>query len=488
MNYTTKFRGVCLRMKPYAKTGVEGLDTVLTGGLPIGSTILLDGAPGTGKTILGMQFLYHGAVVENEAGIYITFEEFPEQIYKEMLAFGWDIKQLEKENKLRVICISPEVLIEQMKQPNGLFERIIKEIDCKRVVIDSLNLFHFGIEDQVEKRKTVYTLRNILRKYALTSLLIHEQTTLLRENIPFVSYVVDGVIKLSLQDQQVIYRKRTLEVLKMRGCKIAEGEHIYRLTDKGIYLVPALSMYEDMVVTENRSNLTTGIATLDKLLLGGIPRGTTFILDTNSKANYKYFIASIITSRMKAGEKVVLILSNLMNIWDLEHIYRLYDVNLQEAVENGQIYFIEHYDRPMPEVYQKSVIKVNHLSNEEYKQIIHEKVEAFVLDGTLQGEKWFVFNDLNTIVSQRGKDFVKTYFTEEVAFMTSTGTTQLALSNFTEIGTETASFLERTCNGVFQTWVDGNYQFFQLKKSPQGNISPPLLVENIQSNPFIRLI
>ncbi|MEB1807278.1 MAG: circadian clock protein KaiC [Bacillaceae bacterium] len=469
-------------------TGIEGLDFILSGGFPVGSSILLDGAPGTGKTILGMHFLYNGAVINNEAGIYITFEEFPEQIYKEMMAFGWDLKQLERENKLRVICISPEILIEQMKQPNGLFEQVIEEIDCKRIVIDSLNLLHFGIDNLVEKRKTVYTLRNILRKFSLTSLLIHEQTSVNREDIPFVSYVVDGVIKLTLQDHQTIYRKRTLEVLKMRGCKIKEGEHIYRITNEGIHLVPALSMFEDMVVTENQTNISTGISTVDRLLSGGIPNGTAFILDTNSKANYKYFLASIITSRLKAGEKVVLILSNLMNLWDLEHIYALYGVDLKEMVKNEQIILVEHYDRPIPDVYQKAVIKVNDLENDHYKQTMRENVDTIVQHGTNQGEKWFIFYDLNTIVSQRGKDFIKTFFTEEVAFITSTGSTLLALSNFTEIGHETASFLERTCNGVFQTWVDGNYQYFQLKKSPQGNMSEPLLVENIQSNPFIRLI
>lgn len=92
------------------------------------------------------------------------------------------------------------------------------------------------------------------------------------------------------------------------------------------------------------------------------------------------------------------------------------------------------------------------------------------------------------LVSQRGKEFITSYFTEEVAAISAAEMTLLALTNFTEIGTETASFLERTCNGVFQTWVDGNYQYFQLKKSPQGNISRPLLVENIQARPFIRFI
>ncbi len=475
-------------MKNITTTGIDGLDCVLNGGFPVESTILLEGAPGTGKTILGMQFLYQGVIQNNEPGVYITFEEFPEQIYREMLDFGWNIKALEKENKMRVICLSPDILLEQMKSPNGLFEQIIKEINCKRIVIDSLNLFHFGMDDLIEKRKTIYTLRNILRKYTLTTLLIHEQTTNIRDEIPFESYVVDGVIRLSLQKHNHIYRKRTLEVLKMRGCKISEGEHIYRINETGINLIPALTMIEDRAVTQNHENIPTGISAIDRLLYGGIPRGSTFILDTNSKANYKYFGASIVTSRIAAGDKIIVLLSSLTTILDLEHIYRLYGIDLHELVIQEKVYFIEHYDRPIPNGYDSAVIKVGHLSNDEFRNVIQDKLGPIVEETLKRGEDWFIYQDINTLVSLRGKEFMNSYFTEEVAKTSSTNITIVALCNFTEIGPETSSFLERTSNGVFQTWVDGNYQYFQLKKSPQGNMSQPLIVENIQAKPFVRLV
>ncbi|MBU8906281.1 ATPase domain-containing protein [Desertibacillus haloalkaliphilus] len=475
-------------MNTYIETGTEGLDYILNGGFPVDSSILLEGAPGTGKTILGMQFLYHGAVNRNESGIYITFEEMPDQIYKEMQAFGWDIKKLEKENKLRVICMSPEVLLQQMKKPNGILEQIIKEIDCKRIVVDSLNLLHYGIDDQLKKRQSVYTLRNIFRKYEITSLLINEQMNRNDSEIPFSSYVVDGVIKLALEEQNTIYRKRTLEVLKMRGCRIQEGEHIYRITDSGMYLVPALSMFEDLAVTENQNNIPTGIPGLDNMLAGGIPRGTTFVLDTNSKANYKYITTSIIISRILAGEKVIMLMGSSMTYMELDHIFQLYGIELKQLVTNEEIYFIEHYDRYIPEGIQPAIIRVENLSNEEYKKVFRERLDNLVLDTIDNGQRWFIFYDLNTIVSLQGKDFINSYYTEITALINSWEMSMIALSNFTEIGKETSSFLERTSNGVFQTWVDGNYQYFQLKKSPQGNMSQPMLVENIPSKPFIRLV
>ncbi|MGF2617875.1 AAA family ATPase [Rossellomorea vietnamensis] len=475
-------------MQNFISSGIEGLDTILHGGLPEGSSVLLDGAPGTGKTILGMQFLYEGATKYNENGIYITVEEFPDQIYKDMESFGWDLKRLEKEDKLRVICMSPETLIEQMRRPNGLFEQMVKEVNCKRVVIDSLNLFHYALEDPSDKRKVIYTLRNILRKFSLTTLLINEQTSLSKNEIPFVSYIVDGVIRLSLQSHQEIYRKRTLEILKMRGCKISEGEHIYRIRHSGIHLIPALSMIEDISITTDSQMLSTGVTQLDGLLGGGIPKGSTFILDTNSKANYKYLTASIIVNRILAGENCVILMSSLTNLTDLEHLYKLFNVDLKELVRQKRIYFIEHYNRPIPPGYESSVIKVDSMENDDFNDYIRNSLAPVIFESLKTGQEWFVYCDINTLKSQRGSEFLNGFFVEEVSHANNANVTILALCNFKELGQQTSSFLERTSTGVIQTWVDGNYQYLQLKKSPIGNMSYPLIVENIEKKPFIRLL
>lgn len=162
-------------LKQPISTGIPGLDDILCGGIPPGGVVILEGEPGTGKTTIGMQFLVEGAIKHNEPGIYITFEELPEQIYDDMERFGWNLKDLERRNLLRVICIEPEILLEQMLEPNGLFEYMIKEIGCKRVVMDSISLFRLMSSEQ-EARTNVYTIRNIMRKHALTSFLL--------ENIP----------------------------------------------------------------------------------------------------------------------------------------------------------------------------------------------------------------------------------------------------------------------------------------------------------------
>ncbi|MEK4146350.1 ATPase domain-containing protein [Robertmurraya sp. FSL W8-0741] len=475
-------------MSQYTSTGIHGLDFLLNGGFPAGASILIEGLPGTGKTNLSMQFLYNGAVQYDEPGIYITFEELPGQLYKEMKAFGWDIPALERENKLRVLCISPQVLLEQMERQNGLFEQMIQEMDCKRIVIDSISLFQIG-DDSVEiKRKTLYKLRNILRKFNLTALLIQEQTAAIDPEVSYINYVVDGVIRLSLKDFKEHYRQRTLEVLKMRGRKIVEGEHIYRITDEGIQLLPAFSMVEDKSHLYESNTVTTGIAKLDQLLDGGIPHGSAFIIDTNSKANYKYLAASIAVNRLLAGESLIILLSSLSTINDIEFLYELYGVNLKEYVEKKKIFFIEHYNRPSPPGFEGAIIDVSNLDNDEYRKIIVNGLEPFTHSTLNPEEKWFVYYDLNTIVSQRGKAFLETFYAEEISRLNSAGFSVLSLSNFTELGPQLSSFVERTSNGVIKTWVEGSYQYVQLLKSPLGKMSSPLLVENINKKPFINLI
>lgn len=475
-------------MSQYTATGIQGLDFLLNGGFPTGASILIEGLPGTGKTNLSMQFLYNGAVQYDEPGIYITFEELPGQLYKEMKAFGWDIPALERENKLRVICISPQVLLEQMEKQDGLFEQMIREIGCKRVAIDSISLFQIGDESVEKKRKTLYKLRNILRKFNLTSLLIQEQTSTMDPETSYINYVVDGVIRLSLTDYKEHYRKRTLEVLKMRGRKIIEGEHIYRITDQGIHLLPAFSMVEDKAHMYNSSAVTTGIAKLDQLLDGGIPEGSAFILDTNSKANYKYLAVSIAANRLLAGENLIILLSSLSTINDLEFLYGLYGVNLKEYVAKKKIYFIEHYNRPAPSGFEGAILDVSNLNNDEYRERLMNGLDPFINASLNQHEKWFVYYDLNTIVSQRGRTFLETFYAEEISRLNSAGFSVLALSNFTELGPQLSSFIERTSNGVIKTWVEGSYQYVQLLKSPMGKMSAPLLIENINTKPYINLI
>jgi circadian clock protein KaiC len=455
----------------------------MEGGFPRGSTIMVEGAPGTGKTTLGMQFLYHGAAMDGEAGIYVTFEEFPDQLYSDMLALGWDLRKLEAEGLLRVISMSPDIFLEQIIDPGGLVEKLIREIDCKRVVIDSISLFRYGAADEEEHRRMLYRLRNILRRMNLTSLLIKERGTM-REETGFEAYIADGFIQLQLKQQMDKYRVRTLEILKMRGRRIREGEHVYRLTDDGIRLIPARSMIEDLALLNGQEKVPTGIGMLDELLEGGFARESVYLLDTNSKANYKYLIASVLANRVRAGDKVLALLSSFLTPQDLNKMLALQGLSMSEMAQEDRIFFIEHYTRPYPKDCEPNVMDVSGMDNLAYRRVLQEKIGTLV-EGS---GNWFIYYDLNTVIAERGKDYATKYFAEDSAGVKALGMTMMVLCNFSEIGPEVSAFLERTCNGVIRTWVDGAYQYMQVIKSPNGVISEPYVVETTAQAPFMRLI
>lgn len=468
-------------------SGISGIDVILRGGFLRGSAILVEGAPGTGKSTLGMQFLHHGAVEAGEPGIYITFEEFPQQLYRNMMAFGWDLKELERQKLLRVVSMKPDVFYREMKTPDGLFDTLVGELHAKRIVLDSISLFHYLNENAAATRQMIYTLCNVFRKHGLTALLLSEQIRANQDPIPFEHYVVDGIIRLALEDQMEAFRKRTLEVTKMRGCRFMEGKHIYRIAESGIHLVPALTMVEDGEVLGN-DMLPTGIGQLDKLLQGGIPQASAMILDANSKANYKYIVASILASRIKAGDCLLMVSSHIFTIAEQKELLKQFGVDLAGVARNNGVYFIEYFERSIPKEFEHCVIDVKQVDNADYDGFVHRELLSIIDKERSSGGNWFVYLDLGTVFTQRGSDFVRHFYSRDTALFRSRDITTLALCNFAEVGGETASFLERATQTVVRTWVDRNYQYLQVTKSATGRVSIPMIVQTCEEEPYIRLV
>src|SRR2546430_12306437 len=120
------------------KTGIVELDAMLHGGFLERDAVMVAGSAGTGKTTLSLQHLVNGITKFGEPGICLTFEQLPDQIYRDAENFGWDLRKLETENKLRVVCTSPDLLLDPEGEEQLLGETI-KELRPRRMVIDSLN-------------------------------------------------------------------------------------------------------------------------------------------------------------------------------------------------------------------------------------------------------------------------------------------------------------------------------------------------------------
>lgn len=216
------------------KTDIKGLDEMFGGGFLRNTANLIEGAPGTGKTTLGMQFIYNG-IQADEPGLIITFEEFPQQYYHDAAVFGWDFKELEKKGLLKVVMTSPETSRLDIERVGGMLETYVNEMGARRVVVDSISHFNRLTQDPIELRSIEFTFINALKRQGLTSILTRESPVLLGEmsaRDDQISFVVDSYTILRYVEIESAIR-RALIVLKMRGSNHAKDIRQYEITAQG---------------------------------------------------------------------------------------------------------------------------------------------------------------------------------------------------------------------------------------------------------------
>jgi len=246
-------------MLDYVPTGIPGVDKILgEQGIPRGHSILICGGPGSGKTTFAIQFLYKGATEHEEPGLYITLDEDPEDVKKNMSKFGWDLDKLENEKKLAFINVSPVRVASTEKA--GLIQlgmkefkliklleaiRIgIEEVEARRIVIDPITIFTLQYPDEIER---IYAMRDLIadfRKTGCTNLLIAElRGTGLEREHQFEEYLAQGVILLRtvMKDDKL---SRMFQVEKMRGLEVDNQPRPYNITSSGIEVYPTLTVFK----------------------------------------------------------------------------------------------------------------------------------------------------------------------------------------------------------------------------------------------------
>ncbi|KAA0548769.1 hypothetical protein FZW96_06835 [Bacillus sp. BGMRC 2118] len=461
----------------YIKTGIQELDDILFQGIPVGSSILLEGDPGSGKTTLGLQFLIEGIQKYNHSGIYISFEEAPAQIKRNMNNYNWDLDSHEKSGKLRIVGMSPDYVLEDLMSIQGLLESMIKEIDCKRILIDSITLLK-AEKNSAHMRKLLHVATNILKKHHITSILISERTN---ENTRYEHFVKDGVIDLTTETTESGERNRKLEVQKLRGVNFLEGKHLYKFKKNyGVFVVPSGRNPGEFIKGDYK---TTGLPKLDDAIGGGIAPGTKWAIPVDSRSHFRPFLSVLIASRIRAGENFVTILSESLLVEDLDRIFERQGVSLKQLAQDGRLSIVDPYNRPVSEPYKDVV--VHSLPNEEVIPFLLKKVSP--VEAVKNGEKWCYYYDLSTIITSRGEAFFRQYYPEFVALKRTLGITTFTTYNEDQISTEIKSMVEKTSNGIIRIHSD-HYQYLQILKSPAGRTSGKMIVRPIETTPYIELL
>jgi len=214
--------------------GITGFDDLVMGGLLPGNLTLVTGTTGTGKTIFGTHFLYNGAL-QGQNGVYVSFEEPPENIKANVKKFGMDFEPLERAGKIAFTRYDPY----HVEDIYELIETTVKKVGAKRVVIDSVAALGLYVRDPAELRRMIFNIALLLRKLGCTAIITTEmmpgQRSLSRFGVE--EFVSDAIVVLyyTRADSQFA---RAITVWKMRGSDHTNKVHPYRITNEGIIVYP----------------------------------------------------------------------------------------------------------------------------------------------------------------------------------------------------------------------------------------------------------
>lgn len=204
------------------KTGIPGLDKILNGGLRKNSNLLVTGAPGTGKTLMALQFVYHGAKNYGDKGIYISTEESIEDLKDYSKNLGIDLGKYEKEGKIFLYPLDPLMLKGGIASIKGLLN-VIRKKGIKRFALDSLILFRYlypnhDHDTSMEFRRHILIFLKSIKAAGVTSLIVSERKSTDMDKLHFseIDFVFDGFMILS-RVRKGSYFERVATIVKIRG-------------------------------------------------------------------------------------------------------------------------------------------------------------------------------------------------------------------------------------------------------------------------------
>ncbi|RKY05555.1 hypothetical protein DRP77_00655 [Candidatus Poribacteria bacterium] len=216
-------------------TGIDGLDELFGGGILKGTTTLVAGEPGTGKTVTALHFLLNGAMM-GEKGVYVSFQEDPNQLRQIALNFGFDLSRLESEGLVDMFYTSP-VELDIDEHIMKVMERV-ERIGANRIVIDSVGDLEAGAaRDHDRYFNYVYSMVQYFKNNVITAMLTAEMSEMFGSGLIMtgkgISHVADNVIILRYVEIESKVR-RALTVLKARGCAHSNDIREYVISERGI--------------------------------------------------------------------------------------------------------------------------------------------------------------------------------------------------------------------------------------------------------------
>lgn len=265
-------------------TGIPGFDHVARGGLPRGRATLVAGTAGSGKTVFATHFLAAGITQAGEPGVFVTFEDSPEDLRRNMLGFGWNIADWEREGRWAFVDATPEPVgttpIVGSFDLGGLLSRVehvVRRTGARRVALDSLSALFMQYSDATLLRSELHRLVSRLKELGVTIVFTGERTEDYGDVTRFgvEEFVADNVVLLRnvLTDER---RRRTLEILKIRGATHERGEVPFTVHREGIVVIPMTA--SRLTQSSSTVRVSSGVPELDRMCHGGFFRDSVILV------------------------------------------------------------------------------------------------------------------------------------------------------------------------------------------------------------------
>jgi circadian clock protein KaiC len=345
-----------------APTGIKGLDDITYGGLPKGRPTILCGGPGSGKTMLAVEFLVRGALQYGEPGVFMAFEETPEELVKNVASLGFDLNDLCAKKKLFIDYVHVERNeIQETGEYNleGLFIRLesaIESVGAKRVALDTMEALFSGFSNMGILRAEIRRLFRWLKDRRITTVVTAErgEGQLTRHGLE--EYVSDCVILLDHRVTDQISTRR-LRVVKYRGTTHGANEYPFLIDEKGISVLPITSLGLDHQVSTQR--MSSGIPDLDGMLGGkGFYRGSTVLVSGTAGSGKTSVATHFVDSACRQGDRC-LFMAFEESQGQVVRNMRSIGIDLEPWIQEGLLQF--HASRPTQHGLEMHLVRIHKL-------------------------------------------------------------------------------------------------------------------------------
>lgn len=379
------------------ETGIEGFDLISYGGIPKNRTTLVAGTAGSAKTMFAVQFLAAGILNYNQPGVFITFEEPPGDIRKNMSTLGWDIEQWEKENKWIFVDASPsigeEATVIGKYDLGALLARIenaVRKTEAKRVAVDSLGSLFSMFREKTIIRNELFRIAIALKELEVTTIITSERKEEYGEIARFgvEEYVTDNVIILRnvLEAEK---RRRTLEILKYRGANHQKGEFPFSIiSTKGLVVIPLSAIELKQQSSDKR--ITAGNKEVDKMCGGGFFRDSIVLVSGATGTGKTLMTTEFINGGTVEQEKCMLLAFEESR----EQLFRNaqgWGVDFKKLEKEGRL--LVHCEYPEIASLEDHLIMIKDLIHEfKPKRVALDSLSALERISTVKGFREFIIS------------------------------------------------------------------------------------------------